>query len=55
MKEKTTILITGGTGLVGSHLSELLHSKGYEVINLSRKQNLKATYPAYQWNLYEAQ
>jgi len=34
----STVLITGGTGLVGSHLSEMLLSKGYNVIVLSRTQ-----------------
>jgi uncharacterized protein (TIGR01777 family) len=33
-----TILITGGTGVVGSALSRLLHEKGYDVIVLSRGQ-----------------
>ncbi len=46
-----TILITGGTGLVGQRLSQLLTEQGHQVIHLSRKENLKATYPAYQWNL----
>ena len=46
-----TILLAGGTGLIGRRLSFLLQQKGYEVIHLSRKQNLQATYPAYQWDL----
>jgi len=46
-----TILITGGTGLIGSRLSQLLTEKKYNVIHLSRRQNLKATYPAYAWDL----
>ena len=33
-----TVLITGGTGMVGKHLTELLVVKGYEVIILSRKK-----------------
>lgn len=32
----TKILITGGTGLIGKHLSKLLEDKGYEVAILSR-------------------
>ena len=32
-----TVLITGGTGLVGQHLSGMLAEKGYEVIILTRK------------------
>ena len=33
-----TILITGGTGLVGKAVTQLLISKGYDVIVLTRKQ-----------------
>ncbi|HEX6914408.1 MAG TPA: TIGR01777 family oxidoreductase [Chitinophagaceae bacterium] len=32
-----TVLITGGTGFIGSHLSRFLREKGYHVIILSRK------------------
>ena len=32
-----TVLITGGTGMVGSSLTQLLLSKGYQVIILTRK------------------
>ena len=46
-----TVLITGGTGLIGKRLSQLLTTKGYKVIHLSRKRRLSATYPAYQWNI----
>lgn len=44
------ILITGGTGLVGSALSRLLTEKGYSVAHLSREENLKAEFPAYAWS-----
>lgn len=37
-----TILITGGTGLIGTALSKSLLDKGYHVIILTRKQNLPA-------------
>ncbi|MCB0663885.1 MAG: TIGR01777 family oxidoreductase, partial [Saprospiraceae bacterium] len=46
-----TILIGGGTGLVGERLSEMLESKGYKVLHLSRSKNLEARFPAYQWDL----
>lgn len=46
-----TILITGGTGLVGQRLSRVLKQKGFQVIHLSRKANLEATFPAYQWDI----
>jgi uncharacterized protein len=45
-----TVLITGGTGLVGSRLTTLLQSKGYAVRYLSRRRNLKAAVPAYAWD-----
>jgi len=45
------ILISGGTGLVGSRLSNLLAHKGYQVSHLSRTEDLQATYPAYGWDL----
>lgn len=44
------ILITGGTGLVGTRLSPLLVQRGYEVIHLSRKANPKAQFPTYAWD-----
>jgi uncharacterized protein (TIGR01777 family) len=37
-----TVLITGGTGLVGNRLTEMLVSKGYEVIIVTRKIPLTA-------------
>jgi hypothetical protein len=52
-----TVLITGGTGLVGSRLTEMLVAKGYEVIIVSRNAASKNTNPAIsyaQWNV-EAQ
>lgn len=44
------VLITGGTGLVGSVLSALLLEKGYSVSHLSRTENLKAAIPKYKWD-----
>ncbi|WP_299528356.1 TIGR01777 family oxidoreductase [uncultured Lutibacter sp.] len=45
----STILITGGTGLVGKHLSIMLSKKGYNVTVLSRNQTTKPN--CYYWNL----
>jgi uncharacterized protein len=45
------ILIAGGTGLVGIHLSRMLKSKGYNVMHLSRRQNKDAEFPAYSWDI----
>lgn len=43
------ILIAGGTGLIGTHLSRLLKNNGYEVTHLSRRANLTAEFPTYAW------
>ena len=45
-----TILITGGSGLVGRKLSRLLIEKGYNVIWLSRERYVKAEIPRYRWD-----
>lgn len=45
-----TIVISGGTGLLGMRLSYLLKQLGYEVRHLSRTENLNAEYPAYHWD-----
>lgn len=47
----SNILIAGGTGLLGQRLSFLLKEKGHTVSHLSRRRNMEATYPAYQWDL----
>lgn len=47
----STILIAGGTGLVGNHLSRMLKEKNYTVLHLSRKKNLNATFPAFRWDV----
>lgn len=46
-----TVLITGGTGLVGQRLSELLSEQNYQVRHLSRRENLQARFPAYAWDV----
>ena len=46
-----TILIAGGTGLLGGRLSQLLKKRGHTVLHLSRTRNLAAEFPAYQWDL----
>ncbi|UEG50278.1 TIGR01777 family oxidoreductase [Ferruginibacter lapsinanis] len=52
-----TVLITGGTGLVGKTLTKFLLQKGYHVIILSRKKNPSANSDANiefaQWNVDE--
>lgn len=46
-----TILITGGTGLVGMFLSRHLRALGYRVIHLSRRANAAAEFPAFAWDV----
>ena len=50
-----TVLIAGGTGLIGSHLSPMLRGAGYEVLHLSRTRNLDAEYPAYHWDIQKGE
>ena len=46
-----TVLIAGGSGLIGSFLSPLLAGAGYTVLHLSRKKNLDAKFPAFHWDI----
>lgn len=46
-----TILITGGTGLVGSRLTELLQSKDYTVKYLSRSAGVKNGIQSFKWDI----
>ena len=47
----STILIGGGSGLIGTRLSEMLDQKGHKVLHLSRTQNLSSKFPKYTWDL----
>ncbi|MCF8378897.1 MAG: TIGR01777 family oxidoreductase [Bacteroidales bacterium] len=44
------VLMTGGTGLIGSALSKKLVEKGYEVAILSRGKKNNIPYPIYTWD-----
>ena len=44
------VLITGGSGYVGSHLTTLLLQKGYKVSHLSESGKSNGDVPAYSWN-----
>jgi uncharacterized protein (TIGR01777 family) len=46
-----TILITGGTGLIGSKLSLALIAKGYQVRHLSRQPISTAFIKSYYWDI----
>lgn len=48
--EKRKILIAGGSGLIGSHLSRMLKKQGYDVAHLSRKAQSDLPYKIYIWN-----
>ncbi|WP_242926868.1 TIGR01777 family oxidoreductase [Pontibacter vulgaris] len=45
------ILITGGSGLVGSRLSEMLIDLGYEVAHLSRNPDKFSRYKSFKWDM----
>lgn len=47
---KGDILITGGSGLVGNRLTELLLEGGYSVSHLSRKEDFLGKVKKYRWN-----
>ncbi len=45
-----TVLITGGSGLVGRKLTKLLIKNGYEVIWYSRERYIRGSIPRYKWD-----
>lgn len=45
------VLITGGSGLVGTHLSDKLSGKGCEVIHLSRFKSKSSKYKTFTWDV----
>lgn len=51
MYMKPKVLITGGTGLVGGRLSDLLSQKGYEVSHLSRNPKGNEKYTTFRWEV----
>lgn len=44
------VLITGGSGLIGSHLTRLFLKKGYQVVHVGRSQR-KDKVPVFTWNI----
>lgn len=48
-----TVLVTGGTGLVGKHLCKHLKNAGYDVAILSQVRYNKSEFPVYYWNWKE--
>jgi uncharacterized protein (TIGR01777 family) len=49
----TTVLVTGGTGSIGSLLCEYLSEQGLEVTILSRTKRENSKYKTFLWNLKE--
>ena len=47
----STILIAGGTGFIGKHLSRRLKSDGHIVRHLSRSKRPDSPYPTFQWDV----
>ncbi|SDG42187.1 hypothetical protein SAMN04487996_118150 [Dyadobacter soli] len=45
------VLITGGTGLIGKRLTQMLLEKGYEVAYLSRKKASIASVQVFEWDI----
>ncbi|MCF0049396.1 TIGR01777 family oxidoreductase [Dyadobacter sp. LJ53] len=45
------VLITGGTGLIGKRLTQLLLEKGYQVAYLSRKKTSIPSVQVFEWNV----
>jgi len=45
------VLITGGTGLVGSALAKYLAERGYKIYILSRKKRKDTNYHYFEWNI----
>lgn len=46
-----SVLIAGGTGLIGTQLSKLLSEQGFEVRQLSRNPRPDAPYPTFAWDV----
>lgn len=51
MNPTKTILLTGGTGLIGSKLTMLLLAKGYEVYHLSRRKTPVLGVKTFYWDV----
>jgi uncharacterized protein (TIGR01777 family) len=43
-------VITGGTGLIGSHLSKLLEQEGWHVVHLTRREIKDNKYQSFRWD-----
>lgn len=50
-----TVLITGGSGLVGEALTKSLQERGFEVATLSRARNAKQQLATYSWDIRKSE
>lgn len=48
-----SVLITGGSGLIGRHLAGMLHDKGYTVSVLSRTDSRRSGIQTFLWNPFK--
>src|SRR5512133_3734308 len=48
--DNSTVLITGGSGLIGRYLTSALLVKGYKVSHLSRKTNQFGKVRVFRWD-----
>jgi len=44
------VLITGGSGLIGTHFANMLRGRGYDVALLSRTKSKGTEFPIYTWD-----
>jgi uncharacterized protein len=49
-ERRQSVLITGGSGLIGRHLTSALLAEGYKVSHLSRKTNSFGRVKVYKWD-----
>ncbi len=49
--KKEIVIITGGSGLIGGHLTQLLQKEGFEVRHMSRSVNSKYGVKTFVWDL----
>lgn len=47
----SNVVITGGSGLIGGHLTKLLLKEGFAVRHLSRSAHPDAAVPVFKWNI----
>lgn len=51
MEQGDSVLIAGGSGLVGERLAQILLQNGYRVMLLSRKKYTNGNIPVYEWDV----